>query len=114
MASSINPNLGISTNLGVRPTSGNGASAPAEAATQLPSDGLSVDFSKAGPAAAPAEAQTAAPQAPSSPAAPAPAPETKSAVAQAAADGGLAVSTTGGLAQLEAPPAPEFNASIDG
>ena len=110
---SINPNLGISTNLGVRPTGGNAASIPGEAAPQLPSDGLSVDFSKAGPSATPAETKAAAPQPTPAPA-PAAAVEVKSAVAQAAAEGGLAVSTTGGLAQLETPAAVEFNSSIDG
>ncbi len=112
---SINPNLGIPTNLSVRPSGGATPSVAGEAAAPLPADGLSVDFSKAEASTQRPEAKAVAePQTPAPPAAAGPAAEAKSGLAQAAADGGLAVSTTGGLAQLEAPPAPEFNASIDG
>lgn len=124
----INPNLGpISTSTTVRNPAqvkpGAGESAPA-----LPADGLSVDFSKGGGSAV--DEKSAAlggtagaligagiggaalpptPQAPS-----APSPVVVGGVELAAADGGFSLSNTGGLAQLESPKAPGFNASIDG
>lgn len=112
----INPNMGpISTNLAARPAV---ASVTAESAPSLPSDGASIDFSK-NTAAAPETTRTEVPTAPAAAPEPpavatAPAPEVQSGVAQAAAEGGLALSNTGGLAQLETPKAPDFCSSIDG
>lgn len=112
---SINPHLGISTQVSVRPPAASAASAPAETPSQLPSDGLSIDFSKSAPAEASAPTEAKAPQAQAAPAPASPPPaEVKSGLAQAAAEGGLAVSTTGGLAQLDTPVSADFSPSIDG
>jgi len=114
MMATINPNLGpISTSTTVR-TPAQAKPAAGESSPALPADGLNVDFSKAGgPAveekAAPQPTPEPAPQAPSAPAA-----IVVGGVELAAADGGFALSNTGGLAQLETPKAPEFSASIDG
>jgi hypothetical protein len=116
----INPNLGLNTNVTVRPAQTN--SVPDEAAPALPSDGLNVDFSKA--KSAPSEKSSAKPAAQKEKApaqepqlcgttAPG-APIVVGGVELAAADGGFALSNTGGLAQLETPKSPEFASSIDG
>ena len=112
----INPNLGpMSTSTTAKAPQNKPAAQ--EALPAQPSDGLNVDFSaatKSAPKTPPAPAAESAP-------APAAAPETSTApaikvggVELAASDGGFALSSTGGLAQLETLSAPEFSRSIDG